>query len=89
MLDRAAADDSLRDFFDSGRVELVDYPSLGRAAWAIADRLGWARTYDAEYVALAQLLGGVLVTRDLGVRRGADRLGFVLTPQEFLARQAP
>ena len=52
-------------------------------AWRIADRLGWAKTYDAEYVALASLLGCRLVTVDARLRRGADRLGFVLGPTEL------
>lgn len=56
---------------------------LGHAAWRIADELGWAKTYDAEYVALAQLLGCRLVTLDGRLRRGADRLGFVVSPTEL------
>jgi predicted nucleic acid-binding protein len=56
---------------------------LGATAWRIADDLGWARTHDAEYVALAQLLGCRLVTLDLRLRRGAERLGFVVTPGEL------
>ena len=56
---------------------------LGRESWRIADDLGWARTYDADYVALAQLLGCRLVTLDARLRRGADRLGFVVGPTEL------
>ncbi|MCZ7588063.1 MAG: type II toxin-antitoxin system VapC family toxin [Gaiella sp.] len=56
---------------------------LGREAWRLADELGWARTYDAEYVALAFLLGCRLVTLDGRLRRGADRLGFVVSPAEL------
>jgi len=56
---------------------------LGHEAWRIADELGWARTYDAEYVALAGLLGCRLVTLDGRLRRGADRLGFVVGPAEL------
>lgn len=57
--------------------------TLRAEAWRIADQLGWARTYDAEYVALASLLGCRLVTLDGRLRRGADRLGFVVTPAEL------
>ena len=60
-----------------------DPPSLGHEAWRIAGELGWARTYDAEYVALASILGCRLVTLDARLRRGADRLGFVVSPAEL------
>jgi predicted nucleic acid-binding protein len=40
---------------------------------------GGARTYDAEYVALARILGCRLVTVDGRLRRGADRLGLGLS----------
>ena len=68
---------------DAAPVRQVDRTAFGRTAWRIADDLGWARTYDAEYVALAELLGCRLVTLDLRLRRGADRLGFVVTPTEL------
>lgn len=60
-----------------------DHAELGIESWRIADRLGWARTYDAEYVALASLLGCRLLTTDGRMRRGADRLGFVVGPLEL------
>ncbi len=56
---------------------------LGEAAWAVADEFGWAKTYDAEYVALARLLSCRLVTLDDRLRRGADRLGLVVAPHEL------
>jgi predicted nucleic acid-binding protein len=70
------------------RVETVavgrrTHPRLANETWRIADELGWAKTYDAEYVALASLLGCRLVTVDSRLRRGADRLGFVIGPTEL------
>ena len=56
---------------------------LGDEAWRVANELGWAKTYDAEYVALARLLGARVVTLDARLRRGADRLGVVIGPHEL------
>jgi len=56
---------------------------LGRAAWQLADELGWAKTHDAEYVALARLLGCRLLTNDEALRRGTARLGIVIGPAEL------
>ena len=33
-------------------IERLDPPGLRGQAWQVADQLGWAKTYDAEYVAL-------------------------------------
>lgn len=49
----------------------------------MADVLGWAKTYDAEYVALAALLKCRLVTLDARLRRGANWLGLVVGPAEL------
>jgi predicted nucleic acid-binding protein len=68
---------------DHAPVRRVDDPRLGAEAWRIADVLGWAKTYDAEYVALAEFLGCRLVTLDGRLRRGADRLGLVVTLDEL------
>jgi predicted nucleic acid-binding protein len=60
-----------------------DPPELGSETWNLAEEFGWGRTYDAEYVALAKLLHCRLVTLDARLRRGTDRLGFVVTPAEL------
>jgi len=57
--------------------------ALGGEAWRIADELGFAKTYDAEYLALAHILGWRVVTLDGRLRRGADRTGLVITPAEM------
>jgi len=59
------------------------HDDLGHEAWRVADEFGWGKTYDAEYVALARLLDCRLVTLDARLRRGADRLGFVVGPTEL------
>ena len=75
--------DRARGRLENTDVKLTTHPGLADEAWRIADRLGWAKTYDAEYVALASLLGCRLVTVDARLRRGADRLGFVIGPTEL------
>ncbi|WP_043497725.1 type II toxin-antitoxin system VapC family toxin [Georgenia sp. SUBG003] len=42
---------------------------LRRRAWELADRLGWASTYDAEYVALTQLQADAFITLDAELAR--------------------
>lgn len=64
-------------------VSVREHTRLGEEAWRIAEELGWAKTYDAEYVALAGLLGCRLVTVDRRLRRGTDRLGYVVGPLEL------
>lgn len=57
--------------------------NLHREAWRIAEQLGWAKTYDAEYVALARLLDCRLLTRDDRLRRGAARVVESIGPTEL------
>ena len=71
------------DRLERAPIRRVERARLGATAWRVADDLGWARTYDAEYVALAELLGCRLVTLDGRLRRGADRLGVVVAPGEL------
>ena len=53
----------------------------------LAERFGWGRTYDAEYVALAQILSCRLVTLDARLRRGAAQLGIVIGVHELTQPQ--
>lgn len=54
-----------------------------RAALAIALDLGWAKTYDAEYVALARSLDCALLTMDRRLQRGAERVVDLIEPIEL------
>jgi len=58
-------------------IRLLGDAVLRRRAWDLADRLGWAETYDAEYVALTQLQADALVTLD--ARLAAAVAGIVPT----------
>jgi indolepyruvate ferredoxin oxidoreductase alpha subunit len=58
-------------------IRLLGDAVLRRRAWELADRLGWASTYDAEYVALTQLQADALVTLDPGLARSVE--GIVAT----------
>ena len=58
-------------------IRLLGDAVLRRRAWELADQLGWASTYDAEYVALTQLQGDALVTLDPELARSVD--GIVAT----------
>ena len=57
--------------------------ALRKQSWRIADELGWAKTYDAEYVALAQLLRCRLVTTDARLKRTASKVVEVVGPTEL------
>jgi predicted nucleic acid-binding protein len=56
---------------------------LANEAWRIADRLGRAKTYDAEYMALARLLRCRLVTTDAKLRSAGSRVVDVIGPTEI------
>jgi predicted nucleic acid-binding protein len=72
------------DRFLAGEIDIAErrHEELSAQAWQIAADFGWAKTYDAEYIALARLLGCRLVTLDARLRRGTERLRFIVTPNE-------
>jgi predicted nucleic acid-binding protein len=53
-------------------IRLLGDAVLRRRAWELADRLGWASTYDAEYVALTQLQADAFVTLDAELARSVE-----------------
>ena len=58
-------------------IRLLGDAVLRRRAWDLADRLGWASTYDAEYIALTQLQADAFVTLDAELARSVE--GLVVT----------
>ena len=66
---------------ESGVVTERRHARLGHEAWAIADELGWTKTYDAEYLALARVLEAPLATLDRRLARAAARVGVELDPR--------
>lgn len=79
----AAGAEATRARVESCPIERRTHARLGEVAWRIAGELGWAKTYDAEYLALASLLKCRVVTLDARLRRRADRLGLVVAPHEL------
>lgn len=53
-------------------IRLLGDAVLRRRAWEIADSMGWADTYTAEYVALTQLQADALVTLDKKLAKTLD-----------------
>jgi predicted nucleic acid-binding protein len=53
-------------------IRLLGDAVLRRNAWQLADRLGWAETYDAEYVALTKLQGDAFVTLDADLAKRVE-----------------
>jgi predicted nucleic acid-binding protein len=81
-LDRTAAGAALARLLEA-RIERRSSRQLYEEAERIATEMGWAKTYDAEYVALARMLGCRLVTLDGRLHRGAARLVEVIGPREL------
>jgi predicted nucleic acid-binding protein len=54
-----------------------------RRSLEIARSLGWAKTYDAEYVSLAELMGCSLLTVDRRLMRGVGRLIQAIGPESL------
>ena len=52
------------DYLRGLRIRLLGDRVLQGTAWKVADQLGWADTFDAEYVALTQLQADAFITLD-------------------------
>jgi predicted nucleic acid-binding protein len=68
------------------RIRLLGDAVLQRRAWEIADRLGWAETYGAEYLALTQLQADAFVTTDAELARRLDGIVPTATVDALLGR---
>jgi predicted nucleic acid-binding protein len=66
-------------------IRLLGDAVLRRRAWEIADQLGWARTYDAEYVALTQLQADAFVTLNTELARRVEHVVRTATIDALLA----
>jgi len=81
-LDEARATAVLTSFKQLG-VRRRSPARLHADAFRIATDLGWAKTYDAEFLALARHEGATVLTTDARMRRGADRTGLVMDPSDL------
>jgi predicted nucleic acid-binding protein len=59
---------------NSLKIRFLGDKVLQRTAWKVADQLGWETTFDAEFVALAQLQADVFVTSNGDLARAAAGL---------------
>jgi predicted nucleic acid-binding protein len=67
----------------SAPIESHPSADLVTAATRIARRLGWAKTYDAEYLSLSRRLGAPFVTADARLSRAARSVVRVLDPSDL------
>jgi predicted nucleic acid-binding protein len=72
------------DRLESMTVQIVDSQrEHRRASLELARSLGWAKSYDAEYVVLAQRRRCPVLTTDDRLARGAGHLVEMLDPRTF------
>jgi len=66
------------------KIRLLGDAVLQRNAWQIADHLGWADTYAAEYLALTRLQADAFVTLDKKLARVAKQVVPTATVDDLL-----
>lgn len=67
------------------RMRLLGDRVLQDVAWKIADQLGWADTYDAEYLALTQLQADAYISLDTELASAVEDL-VAIAPYEALVK---
>lgn len=72
-LSASAARDHLA-YLSRLKMRLLGDAVLRKVAWEVADELGWASTYDAEYIALTKLQADALITLEPDLARSAESL---------------
>jgi len=60
-------------------IRLLGDAVLRRKAWRLAEQLGWAETYDAEYVTLTQLQADAFITLDAELARQVEGIVSIAT----------
>jgi predicted nucleic acid-binding protein len=72
------------DYVRRLRIRLLGDRILQKAAWKVADQLGWSDTFDAEYLALTQLQADAFITLDAQLAEAAKEL-VTIAPIEALS----
>ena len=70
------------------RIRLLGDGVLRRRAWELADQLGWASTFNAEYVALTQLQADALVTLDAELARSVEGIVAIASIEALVEEMA-
>jgi predicted nucleic acid-binding protein len=81
---RKEADRQL-DYVRALRIRLLGDRVLQKAAWNVAEQLGWSDTSAAEYIALTQLHADAFITLDQQLGDAARQL-VTIAPLEALSR---
>lgn len=68
----------LAERFEQWSLVVEEAPDHARRVWAIGDELGWGKTYDAEYLAVAQAASAPIASLDRRLLAGARQLGIVI-----------
>lgn len=86
-LERKQAERRL-DHLRSLQIRLLGDRVLQGLAWTLAEQLGWADTFVAEYLALTRLQADAFVTLDAGLARTAAGVVPVASIDDVLAAAA-